>query len=69
MDLLGVVDRTTATTLLTGNRAETSEHRFLDRTLNGKLLRTMLGWETPRAIAPAWCRAGTWTLAWHGSRA
>ena len=47
MDLLGVVDGTTTTTLLTGNRVETSEHRFLDWTLNGKLLRTMLGWENP----------------------
>ena len=47
MDLLGVVDGTTATTLLTGDRAETTERRFLDWTLNGRLLRTMLGWENP----------------------
>ena len=45
MDLLGVVDGTT--TLLSGNRAETTEHRFLDWTLNGKPLRSMLGWKNP----------------------
>ena len=48
MDLLGVVDGTT--TLLSGNRAETTEHRFLDWTLNGKPLRSMLGWENPERL-------------------
>ena len=60
MDLLGVVDGTTTTTLLTGNRAETSEHRFLDWTLNGKLLRTMLGWENPPSDCT--CMVSGWDL-------
>ena len=60
MDLLGVVDGTTTTTLLTGNRVETSEHRFLDWTLNGKLLRTMLGWENPPSDCT--CMVSGWDL-------
>lgn len=47
MDTLGAVEGTTATTLLSGDRAETSEHAFLDWTVNGHLLRTMLGWKNP----------------------
>ena len=60
MDLLGVVDGTTTTTLLTGNRAEISEHRFLDWTLNGRLLRTMLGWENPPSDCT--CMVSGWDL-------
>lgn len=60
MDLLGVVDGTTTTTLLTGNRADTSENRFLDWTLNGKLLRTMLGWENPPSDCT--CMVSGWDL-------
>lgn len=69
MDLLGVVESMTTTTLLSSNSVETSEHRFLDWTVNGKLLRTMLGWTHPRTSAPAWWRAGTWRRGWLGSRA
>lgn len=46
--------------LLTGNRVETSEHRFLDSTLNGKLLRTMLGWENPPSDCT--CMVSGWDL-------
>ena len=60
MDLLGVVDGTTATTLLTGDRAETTERRFLDWTLNGRLLRTMLGWENPPSHCT--CMVSGWDL-------
>jgi len=47
MDLLAVVEATTATTLLNGDTAQANEHAFLDWTVNGQLLRSMLGWEKP----------------------
>lgn len=59
MDLLGVVEGAT-TTLPTGNRAETSDHRFLDWTVNGGLLRTMLGWENPPGDCT--CMVSGWDL-------
>lgn len=67
MDLLGVVDGTTTTTLLTGNRVETSEHRFLDWTLNGKLPNHARLGEPPSDCT---CMVSGWDLdaglAWLG---
>ena len=60
MDLLGVVEGVTTTTLLSGNRAETSEHRFLDWTVNGRLLRAMLGWVHPPGECT--CMVSGWDL-------
>ena len=53
MDLLAVVEATTATTLLNGDRAQANEHAFLDWTVNGQLLRSMLGWEKPPSVSLA----------------
>lgn len=54
MDLLGVVERMATTTLQSSNSFETREHRFLDWTVNGKLLSAMLDGKTPRTSAHAW---------------
>lgn len=46
MDLLGVVEGTAQVSPAIGS-AEPAGHRFLDWTVNGDLLRGMLGWATP----------------------
>ena len=60
MDLLAVVEVTTATTLLNGDRAQANEHAFLDWTVNGQLLRSMLGWEKPPSDTT--CMVTGWDL-------
>jgi len=61
MDLLAVVEATTATTLLNGDTAQANEHAFLDWTVNGQLLRSMLGWEKPPSDTT--CMVTGWDLA------
>lgn len=60
MDLLAVVEATTATTLLNGDQAQASEHSFLDWTVNGQPLRFMLGWEN--APSDTTCMVTGWDL-------
>ena len=60
MDTLGVVERTTTTMHSVGRRVETTRARFLDWTLNGIVLRSMLGWETPPSDST--CLVSGWDL-------
>lgn len=52
MDLLGVVEGTAQMSPAVGS-AEPNERRFLDWTVNGDLLRGMLGWATPPSDSTA----------------